>query len=290
MGADQHNQGDRLAANTKHYRVRERLEDITTSLSSRFYPDIWGCDARMVTSDIEHTPPLNRRDIATYPFNDRLYLQKGLFVKVVRANNETFLVARTKYDISEEDFGPTLYSRPLVIFDSPHESLEKGLWLYGKNLLPLIAEDNVTVTLLAASRFKIDALLCDNISLGGILREQNRYFSNDSIIQISLIDANFDAQLFSETTRHFPRAHITPILALPEAGAVGCLCTQSTIENRVFHSTKDVYATISPQNTLVVTRLSLLPTPLYGYDTEIRVQRRDHICSCASEISFSLRS
>ena len=96
-------------------------------------------------------------------------------MKVVYEGDVPRLLARTRKDIEEADCGRIMYQRPLVFFGSAQESVEKGLWLYTKNILPLIAEEHVDITCMAAVRYGIDAIVGDFESLRKIAVAIPRY-------------------------------------------------------------------------------------------------------------------
>lgn len=95
--------------------------------------------------------------------------------------------------------------RPLVMFENPHESLEKSLHCYLNGMTPLIAEKNLEVTLAAAAKYEIDALVCDSASLAKL----HPFLSTRRIplSSISVIDSASDLEAlkpfgrFAETLR-----------------------------------------------------------------------------------------
>ena len=84
--------------------------------------------------------------------------QANAFYKIIHAGNP-YLVPRRLQDIAGETFGIRC-ERPLVLFTDPQEAVEKSLWFYARNILPLIGEpNNLAVTAFAAQRYGVDAIV-----------------------------------------------------------------------------------------------------------------------------------
>lgn len=265
---------------------------VSNSRESSFYKDIWR-NAHLKNTEIgfETLPVINIGNIIKCKFDDRTYIKNGLFVKIIYHENVPYLLARTKDDISKEDFGETKYGRPLVFFENSHESIEKALWLHDKNILPLVAEDNLNVVLMTAARYEIDSIVGDALSVKKLLQVQSglRHFDHGKITAVTVIDSHFGENLHVLLSESFPSAKIDMILALPETGSLGRVCQENKDGKLVFHPVDNTVVEICG-NRLVATRIILLPTPIIRYETRIETRAENKSCSCESELSFSLQN
>lgn len=275
----------------KSAELRRLTRGIYNSKESRFYKDLWG-NVSFLNGELNFSslPATSAKDIIKPKFNDRIYIKKGLFVKIVYSDNIPFLLARTKADISREDYGEIRYERPLVFFESSHESIEKGLWLYSKNTLPLVAEDNLDITLMAAGRYGIDSVVGDALSLKKMFMGGSQYFDHKKIKNVTVIDSRFEENLSNFLTSAFAGAKLQLILASPETGPLAKLCKENTSKQSVFHPVDNTIIEVCGDDKLVATRLILLPTPIIRYETGIKIKMCDKNCSCENGLSFSLQN
>ena len=222
----------------KTIKLNQIIQYIFKSRKSSFYKDIWrNTHLKNTETDFESLPVIKIRDIIKCKFDDRIYIKNGLFVKIIYHNNVPYLLARTKDDINKEDFGETKYGRPLVFFENSHESIEKALWLHDKNILPLVAEDNLNVVLMTAARYEIDSIVGDVLSVKKLLPVQSglRHFDHEKITAVTIIDSHFDENLHVLLSDSFPSAKIDMILALPETGPLGRVCQENKDGKLIFH-------------------------------------------------------
>ena len=258
------------------------VADILESPASDFYrARVW--NGAPPGTPIEDLPPLTRSLYATTPFLKRLYRTRGLLTKVAYLNEQPFLVGRHLEDIASESYG-TLGTRPLVAFGSTHESLEKSLWCYSRNVLPLVTNDDPDITAMLAKRYEADTLITDTATLAALLPALARYYGLAHFRFVSVIDSSFNLPLLEKM---FPGAKLSLVLGLPETGGVAHACPEALGEKRLaFHASP--HRRIERGDELVVTDDRLLPTPLVRYRTGIRVRFQEPVCSCGANESFEL--
>lgn len=273
----------------KMAKISGLIRAISSSKHSNFYKHIWD-ESSLQNEQINFgtLPTISIENIIKCKFDERLYIKNNLFVKIICHENVPYLLARTKRGIGKEYYGKIQYERPLVFFESAHESIEKGLWLHDKDILPLIAEDNLELTLMIAGRYEIDSMLADTASLKKIVSNGMRHFDYKKIINITIIDSRFEKNLLASLSDVFPSAKIQLILALPETGSLGLKCPESREQTLMFHPEENSIVEITGRGQLTITRLIELPTPIVRYKTNIKVEKSANDCSCRSELSFSL--
>ena len=272
----------------KHEKLSDLLQEIITSPQSHFYHDHFKKHGIKSTNtrwfkNITDIPLLTWDDIAQYPFKKRLYKDGQLLVKIVYRNEVPLLVARSRSDIALENYG-SIPKRPLVWFNNSHDSIEKSMWLYERNSLPLINMTNASITALLAKKYKIDGLLAGNDVLPDAVSSLQKVYSTTHIKKLSVIDTRFDLSFIKS---NFSHAHLEIILGLPEVGSIATACKESLSQDTpslVFHP--DTTCIVEPKEFLIVTKLMLLPTPLIRYQTTIQSQAVPVTCKCKSTMSF----
>ena len=138
--------------------------------------------------------------------------EKPLFMKIEYRDGTPHLLGRTREDISAENYGSAAYKRPLVMFQSVQDSIEKSLWHYERNILPLIAEDNLELTCMAAAAFRIDAIVGDAASLSRLSGVLNAYLDTRRIRQSTVIDVEISRPFLATLKKEFPQATCIAIL------------------------------------------------------------------------------
>ena len=278
------------AKNRKLERLYDFIEAIYHSKESSFYKSVWGNvnpkDGRI---DYYSLPTIDVKHIIQHEFDKRLYVKNGLFVKVVYGNDIPFLIAVTKDSIGQESYGGILCQRPLVSFENSHESIEKGLWFYGKNIMPLAAEDNLYITLMVAERYGVDSIVGDTESIKKLLSKAERYIDGKKIISIALVDFCFDADCNGSLRKYFPNAKITLVFSLSETGSLGLACEEKA-DGQTFHPSENTLIETDEHGYLVATQLIMRPTPIIKYRTRIKIKMEKKSCFCGSELSFSIRN
>ncbi len=220
-----------------------------------FYRARWG-NVREFAS----LPLVGRADFIQTPLSQRRYKPGGL-VKVVGAAEGVFLSGSDFADIGREAFG-VVSQRPMVAFDDAHEAMEKAMWCYEHDTVPLLAEKDPRVALYMAGKYSVDSLVTDAASLEALfphLVERKTKLSCISIVA---------SAFFPETLARFmPYAErIRLVLALPETGA---FAESEMSESPVFKPLPDCHIEIL-EGEMVLTKSRLLVTPIVRYKTGIR--------------------
>ena len=133
------------------------------------------------------------------------------FMKVVYQDDVPHLPARTKKDIEKTDLGRVTYERPLVFFENVQESVEASLWLYAQNILPLITDENMDITCMAAIRYGIDAIIGDFRSLREIADVIPRYPGLAKVAHLVVIGSCAELNSLEYLARAFPAARLQVI-------------------------------------------------------------------------------
>lgn len=256
-------------------------ETILESSVSDFYrTTVWNNPSG---APYERLPPLTRETYAQTPFLTRLYRTHGLLTKVAYEGGKPFLIGRHLEDIAGESFG-TLGERPLIAFGSTHESLEKSLWCYARNILPLITNDDPDITAMLAKRYEADTLITDTATLATLLPALARHYELARFRRVSVIDTSFNLPLLEKM---FPEAELSLVLGLPETGSIALSCPAALKEKLiVFHAAP--HRTIEHNDALTVTDARLLPTPLIRYRPGIAVRFLKAPCACSAHEGFEL--
>lgn len=278
----------------KFNKLKILLSEIENSEASSFYRDIFEsrnfefkefCSSSI--NNLEEIPCISYLNLLSVPLGQRLYTKKphvGKLVKIVRRYGDPFLIQRNLNDIQKENYGIAC-QRPQVCFDDSHEALEKSVWFYENNILPLVGEpNNLSVTAFTAKRYKIDFLLASQ-SLFFRLFSLLKSDFNARGIKISLLDDYFEIEnilaLFPVTE------NLRLILALPETGAFAESCPEALKKGKlIFHPDRN--SILETGGRLIVTKLIKMPTPIIRYQTDIFVESVDKRCRCEEKICFSL--
>ncbi len=220
----------------------------------------------------EQVPLLTRDELSRTSLDERLYSDSQIFVKIVHGVGGPMLIARSPSELGKEPWGPTGV-RPLVALSSLYENVEKSLWVYEQNILPLIYLDDVTITALAAERYEIDSIVADEhtlTELAAVLSKECR----EGIQHVSVIGRGER----SLAKLSFPNARAYEIFSLPETGGIAERCSKNIFPS-VWHTFPDSFVeTIDDE--LVVTRIAPLPTPIIRYRTDIQTQEVEAQCPC----------
>ncbi|MEK7567373.1 MAG: hypothetical protein AAB513_00420 [Patescibacteria group bacterium] len=274
----------------KKLKLQKLIGLIYNSKKSKFYKNIWkNLYFKNRKIDFVNLPIIGAKDIIKCKFDKRIYIKNGLFVKIVYHENIPFLIARTKSDISKENYGEISYERPLVFFESSHESIEKSIWLSSKKILPILEEENTNLTLMISGRYGIDSILGDSKSIARIIPDGSRHFDYRKIKNVTIMDCKLERSFIKFLSDIFPSAKIEIIISLPETGPLGFVCQENKKNNLIFHPPDDTIIEVN-NGYLVATRLILLPTPIIKYKTGIKIAMEKRNCSCKSELSFSLQN
>lgn len=278
----------------KLIKLKNLLSEIESSQDSSFYRDIFesmGIEFKELrfdnTDNLQKIPHTSYLNLLSTSLNKRLYTKEshtGKFVKIVRKYGSPFLIQRNLNDIQKENYGVTC-RRPQVFFDDNQEAIEKCVWFYENNMLPLVGElNNLPVTAFSAKKYGIDFLLTNQ----DLFLKYLPFLTSDndvSDIKISLLDDYFEIESILEI---FPTIkNIRLVLALPETGAFAESCPEALKRGElIFHPDKN--SILETRGSLIVTKLIKMPTPIIRYQTDIFVESVDKRCRCEEEMCFSL--
>lgn len=242
------------------------IQEVRESPFSDFYRARWG-SAR----NFEDLPLIGPADLFAVPLQKRRYKDEKALVKIVRSSAGAFLSEWALEDIAAERYGVE-GQRPLVLFADRHDAIEKSLWFYERNVLPLAAESqNLPISAFAAHRYKIDAILADEQVFGPFLAEYDRAHGPLAVPALTLLGKRFaDA---AAVRARFPSARF--VLALSEAGAFAEACPKN--ERLVFHADHDSSIEMA-EGEMIVTRWRFLPTPVIRYKSGIAATGADCLC------------
>ncbi len=227
------------------------VEQIRASSRSAFYRDRWGSE-----TEFEKLPSISRTDILSTPLSERSYKSEKSFIKIVRSSAGYFTSEWSFADSAREDWGE-IGKRPLVYLNDPDEALEKTLWCYERDALPLIAESIPEITFSAADFFHIDSMIADARSLS----ELRTYLAkrHEPLTHLTILGTSFDyTELFPYTAC---ARMVSLVLTLPETGAIA---------RAVFHPsltfTPVSNCHIERSDRVLVTKMSMLTTPVVKYE------------------------
>lgn len=271
-----------------HYTQQQKLRldaliaTVYDSPHSEFYRKIFGKKDFVTLEDI---PLLTQKDLASSPLNERTYTKDHLFVKIVPSNEGApMLIGRSRTDLKHENFGKML-TRPLVLSGSIYDALEKALWYYENGILPIVNEENNEVTKLAATFYAIDSITADLQSLYTFIES----VPDDQLSQIqhvNIVDSSF--QILNQDRSPLEVTYTTT-LSLPEVGTIAHGCKETSPGAAlVLHPDPSTIVEVVQSNTLVITRLEKLPTPLIRYQTCLRGHWVEKQCSCPEENTLVL--
>lgn len=125
-----------------------------------------------------------------------------VFTKIVRSDVGPTLFGRTIEDMKMESWG-VQSARPLVYLANAHEAVEKSLWCYLNNMVPLIGERDPDLTARLAAMYGIDSIIADVPSLKLLF---SRFFPHHGqIVAISLLGGSFDETEYAPFRAHTSR-------------------------------------------------------------------------------------
>ncbi len=232
------------------------VDDVMKSGMSGFYREIWGRVA-----NFDELPLVSRNDFLKVPLSKRRYKDEKALVKIVHTPEGPFLSEWSFDDIGQEPWGVPS-KRPMVYLEDSHEALEKSMWCYENNMVPLIGERDADIAMFAAGKYRIDQLITDTASLPKLLPYLKR--RGEKLMSLTVLGDSFDAPTlmpFSDFART-----VRFVLRLPEVGAIA---EAPLADKPVFRTVPNTFVE-SEDGTLVVTKLTRLITPVIRYRTDIR--------------------
>lgn len=255
--------------------MEELIATIAESDASDFYRTLWG-DERA----FKRLPRCTPLHLVKTPLRERTYKKEKGLVKIVRRDAGAFLVERALSDIAAENYRGG-GKRPLVLLSDSYDSLEKSLWYYEHETLPLIGEHaNLPVSVFAAKRYRIDALMTDEAMLARFLQEAGKEYPPGQIA-LTLLGGEFSAENIVAISSRFHDLRL--VLCLSETGALGSACPEGLSSGTlVFHPEQNVFLEYE-DGALVISKRELLVTPLVRYKTGIRAAEGHASCACGTE-------
>lgn len=249
-----------------------------------FYRRIWG---DVDTSDIDNLPLLTVDHLIETPLQKRTYKDKKGITKIVKNYARPFLIRFCLEDLKKEKYVQNVTGRPLILLSDPHDALEKSLWWYEHDIIPLIGEHtNLSVTVFTAVQYDINVFMTDMKMLETFAPFLEKKL-NIKNIQLILLGSVFDEKKLNSVLQKYNSVSV--VLSLSETGAIAHSCRESLIKGElVFHPVPDVFIEI--KESLIMTKLHFLTTPLIRYNTGIMINEIKKICSCKQEdFSFQLK-
>lgn len=276
----------------KKQKLQKLLYTVLTSTKSSFYRDHYNnqftlrdAENFLEKGDIKKIPMLTWKEIQSCHFKERSYIDGQILVKIIHRYSTPFLFARSLGDIGAEDYG-VIGERPLMLFEYCHEGIEKGLWIYERNILPLVREENLDITGMLVQKYRVDSILAESNMLFTFVPYLKRHYTLPAILHLTVIDHTFDAEFLRNT---FSNAKLYLRLGLSETGVFGIPCIHERGRKDIlFHPEKNSIVEIQDSE-LIVTRLTEFPTPIIRYKTGITARILENVCPCESKLSFSLR-
>src|SRR3989344_4520173 len=230
---------------TIHNTISALIRDVAGSKASGFYRDIWGA-----ARNFDELPSVAREDFLNVPLSKRRYKAEKALVKIVHSEQGMFLSEWSFDDIGREPWGITS-RRPMVYLADPHEAIEKSMWCYENNMVPLIGERDPDVAMFAAGKYNIDSLITDRESLDTLLPYLSK--RGEKLDCISILGDSFD---ISSLTRYtvFSGA-VRLVMCLPETGVIAVASLNdmrefTAVENS-FLENRDGFLTVTKLNPLV---------------------------------------
>ena len=263
-------------------KIEKLLQGVQASKASRFYKEHWARNY-----EFNKLPLVTIENLIKTPLQERTYKKERGLTKIVKRTGEPFLIHRALGDIKAEDYG-VIGKRPLIIFSDSHDALEKSLWCYENNILPLIGENlNLVVTAYTARRYEIDSILGEGEIVMRFLPILEKEYDLKNIKNITLIEGPLDDNQAKLICKKIPNTNLT--LGFSETGAFAQLCGScSDSKKLLFSSDRNSFVEIE-EGVLVVTKTLDLTTPIVRYDTGIRViQISSKDISCDKGAHFSL--
>ncbi len=233
------------------------LETLIASIREHgtgFYREHWGDTDRHET-----LPVVNTNHFVEKPLSSRRYKDARSLVKIVHAPEGSFLSEWAFEDIAQESFG-VVTKRPFVYMTSAHEAIEKSMWCYEHNMVPLIGEKDPDIAAYTAKRYDVDQLITDPVALHRI----HPYLEKRAhkLASLTIVSDMFDiAQLlpytaFAQSTRL--------LLARPETGGIA---EARLTETPHFTPLPECLVDTTP-TLCTVTKMRLLVTPIVRYRFE----------------------
>lgn len=220
-------------------------------------------------------PVVTKKEIALAPYRSRLYEEKSGVNKLINCEEagRYFLVHRTLEEIGQDDL-PFKGERPMVLLNDIYEAIERCLFFYEKNILPLIGEIyNPAVVTATARQYNVDNLFIDHASIVNFRDALLKL--NLPLKSVTVIDSAFEKSDFD-----WPQnIKLNFVISLPETGRIAYACPEAIAERKfVFHPYGDVH--IEP-GLAVISSARLKACPIIRYQSYVYLEPADKICGCS---------
>lgn len=234
--------------------MNDLIRAVADSPDSSFYSDVWG-----TARDFSELPTVARADFQRVPLSKRRYKKEKGLVKIVHDERGAFLSEWSFRDIARERFG-VVSDRPFVYMSDPHEAIEKSMWCYEQNMLPLIGEKDPVIATYAASRYRVDSLITDATALAALAPYLEH--RTDPLEAITVVGAFFPlAELLP--LRSYAKA-VRLVLSFPETGAFA----EAALDERpAFRAFDDCI--VEKRETIIVSKIAHLVTPIIRFQTSV---------------------
>lgn len=221
-----------------------------TNESSSFYRGKWGNETLF-----DRLLPITRDDLISVSLSRRRYKSEKALIKIVRSTEGAFASQWSFSDSAKEEWGD-IGLRPLVYLEDPDDALEKSLWCYERNVLPLIAEVTPDITSGAAEFYDIDSMIVDAPSLPKIRPYLER--RKEPLEYTAIHGASFDCTRLLPYASYAKRVEL--ILTLPETGAIAHAPLGS---DPLFKPVSNCHVDLAED--VLLTKLAKLTTPIIRY-------------------------
>ena len=233
-------------------------------------------------SDWNLIPILTKQELANAPYASRCYGEKPGLNKLIFSEeaDQYFLIHRTLEEIRQERL-PYDGTRPMAIFSNVYEAIERCLYFYEQNVLPLIGEfHNPAVIYATARQYKVDTIFMDRAAIRAFREKLLEILP--ALKSVTVIDDTFSAEDFewpADTKLSF-------VLSIPEIGGVAYACPESIAKkDLVFHPADNVY--IEPSALSIITAPRLKACPMLRYRSHLYFEKTPPRCAC-QKISFKI--
>jgi hypothetical protein len=149
----------------------------------------------------------------------------------------------------------------MVYLSDPHEAIEKSMWCYENNMLPLIGEKDPDIAMFAAEKYQIDSLITDTAALTKLLPYLQK--RAEILESISILGDVFPIETLLPYQAYARKVRL--VQTLPETGAFGEAPLELSLR---FHPLPGCKVEVDA-GVLVVTKLRSLVTPVIKYRTAI---------------------
>lgn len=179
--------------------------------TTEWYRVLWGGE-----TEFSSLPLLHQKDFIDTPLSKRRYKDEKSLVKIVHTPQGPFLSEWSFADIAKEEWG-VLSERPFVYLSDPHGAIEKSMWCYEQNRVPLIGEKNPDIATVAAKKYQIDSLIADPLSIAKLLPFLES--RTEKLAAITLVAEVFSPQELLHLSKYADVVRL--VLAFSETGVLG---------------------------------------------------------------------